>query len=140
MPSKKNRDDTGLLRTLPSMAWLIRERAKLKGKIEAIQRKMEALPREMLELQTLLESLDRTFPLHEVQVEPKGIHGKQPKKPSVGPYGALTKHVLRQLREAGGPVYTAEIALSFARAHSIQLGRSKLLECPGPGEGTIRTN
>lgn len=64
----KFRDYTGLERTPSSMAWLIRERAKLKGMIERRQKQLQELPREILELQTVLDALDRVIPLHEVKV------------------------------------------------------------------------
>ncbi|MFE8645299.1 hypothetical protein ACFX58_09480 [Sphingomonas sp. NCPPB 2930] len=121
MPSKKNRDYTGLLRTPPSLAWLIRQRSKLRGRIEALQKKLDAIPAEIEELKETLASLDMTFPLHEVRVEPKVIEGRKPKRASLGPYGALTRHILSVLRDADGPIYTAEIALSFARAFGINL-------------------
>lgn len=123
MPSKKNRDYTKLVRTPPSMAWLIKQRAKLRGKIEGLQQKLDAIPSEIAELQEMLRSLDQTFPLHEVQVEPSAIQGRRTKGPALAPYGALTKHILTELREASGPRYTAEIVLSFVRAYSIDLSQ-----------------
>lgn len=123
MPSKKNRDYTRLVRTPSSMAWLIKQRARLQGKIDILQKKFDSIPSEIAELQEVLRSLDRTFPLHEVQVEPSEIEGRRPKRAALAPHGALTKHILTQLREASGPLYTAEIGLSFARAFSIDLSK-----------------
>jgi hypothetical protein len=55
------------------MAWLIRERARLKGQIDRIDKQLESLPRERVELEQALAALDRVIPLHEVPVNPSEI-------------------------------------------------------------------
>ena len=122
----KFRTYTGLEHTPPSMAWFIRERAKLKGMIERRQKQMEELPRETLELQSLLDALDRVIPLHEVKVDPKVIKGQRPRQKSLFPYGSLTRVIFRCLREAGGkPCFTSEIALDLMRESGIPVTRDK---------------
>lgn len=112
----KFRDYTGLERTPPSMAWLIRERAKVKGMIEWRQKRLEQLPREILELQSKLDALDQVIPLHEVKVDPKVIKGTRRKRKALVPHGMVTRVIYRVLREANGqPRFTSEIALELLR-------------------------
>lgn len=112
----KNRDYTGLVRTPPSMAWLIRERSVIKGMLERRQKQLEQISREIPELQMKLDALDAVIPLHEVQVDPKAIQGKQEKVKTLGPYGLMTKVIYRVLKEAAGkPCFSTEIALEFIR-------------------------
>lgn len=118
----KNRDYTGLVRTPPSMAWLIRERSMIKGMLERRQKQLEQLPREILELQMKLDALDAVIPLHEVKVDPKAIKGKQEQVKALGPYGLMTKVIYRVLKEAAGkPCFSTEIALEFIREAGIPM-------------------
>lgn len=112
----KYRQYTNLERTPPSMAWLIRERAKLKGMIERRQKQIKDLPREIVALQSNLDALDAVIPLHEVKVDPKVIKGKREYTKALGPYGLMTKVIYRVLKEAKGqPRFSTEIALEFVR-------------------------
>jgi hypothetical protein len=121
----KNRDYTGLLRTPPSMAWLIRERAKLKGMIERRQKQLEDLPREIVAIQARLDALDAVIPLHEVKVDPQVIKGTKPKKKSLLPYGVLTRVIYRVLREAGGqPCFSSQIALEVMKEAGIPINHA----------------
>jgi hypothetical protein len=118
----KNRDYTGLLRTPPSMAWLIRERARLQGIIDRCDRVIDEHARRRMAAARQLASLDAVFPLHEIKVEPTIIDGVRPHKPRLVPHGALTKAILACLREAAGtPRITTEIALYVAHACQIDL-------------------
>ena len=119
MPS--NRDYTGLVRTPSSMAWLIGKRARLKGQLDRLKRVQQALPDQITALEKELAALDAVIPLHEVKVDPKVIKGCAPKGPNLAASGELTRFLLRVLREAEGkPLYTAEIAMRFAREHDIR--------------------
>lgn len=121
----KFRQYTNLERTPPSMAWLIRERAKLKGMIERRQKQMEDLPREIVELQSKLDALDAVIPLHEVKVDPKIIKGTQTKRKALGPHGLMTRVIYEMLKKATGqPVFTSEIALEFMRRVDIPMSRA----------------
>ena len=61
----KNRHYTGFLRTPPSMAWLIRERAHLQGTIDRCDKVIdEHAPRRVAAAQQLA-SLDAVLPLHD---------------------------------------------------------------------------
>lgn len=118
----KNRDYTGLVRTPPSMAWLIRQRAVLQGRLDKLNRQLETLPKEILLLQEQLNALDAVFPLHEIAVEPTKIKGTRAKKKALLPYGQMTKGVLKALKEAPqGQLYTTEIAAAIARQHGLTL-------------------
>lgn len=121
----KFRDYTGLERTPQSMAWLIRERAKLKGLIERRQRQLDELPREILELQTKLNALDLIIPLHEVKVDPQVIKGTRPREKSLAPFGVMTSVIYRVLKEAKGePRSSSEIALEFMREIGMPVTRA----------------
>lgn len=104
-----NRKYTGLERTPPSMAWLIRERAMLKGRIDALEKRLQEIPRELVELRGQLAALDAVIPRHEVRVEPSKIVGIHKTSPPILPYGVMTKAVLKCLRESGRPLSTSTI-------------------------------
>lgn len=125
----KFRQYTNLERTPPSMAWLIRERAKLKGMIERRQKQMEDLPREIVELQSKLDALDAVIPLHEVKVDPKIIKGTRAKRKALGPHGLMTRVIYEVLKKAAGaPVFTSEIALEFMRRAGIPMSRAAKID------------
>ena len=67
----KNRDYTGLVRTPPSMAWLIAQRARLRGQLDRYRRQQQALPDKIQRLELELACLDAVIPLHEVRVDPQ---------------------------------------------------------------------
>lgn len=120
MPS--NRDYTGLIRTPSSMAWLIAQRARVKGQLDRLQRQQGALPERIKTAEAELACLDAVIPLHEVKVDPNVIKGRQPQRPKAAPHGELTKFLLKRLRQAAGkPIYTTELALQFAREHEVDL-------------------
>jgi hypothetical protein len=120
----KNRDYTGLIRTPSSMAWLIGQRARVKGQLDRLRRLEGALPEKIKTAEAELASLDAVIPLHEVKIDPSVIVGRQPHRPRAAPHGSLTKFLLRRLREAAGkPIYTSELALQFAREHEVDLSR-----------------
>ncbi len=119
---KKNRDYTGLVRTPPSMAWLIRERAMLKGAIDKIDKQLERLPLERLRLEQELAALDRVIPRHEVKVDPRAIEGVRPQRPRLVSSGGVIKGILACLRGFNGvPVSTIEIAFYVARLNGLAL-------------------
>ncbi|MBM4192636.1 MAG: hypothetical protein FJ196_06230 [Gammaproteobacteria bacterium] len=121
----KNRQYTNLERTPPSMAWLISERAKLKGMLERRQKQLEDLPGEIVDLQAKLDALDAVIPLHEVKVDPKAIKGKREKVKAIGPYGLMTKVIYRVLKEAEGkPCLSTEIAIEFIREAGLAMTRA----------------
>lgn len=91
---------TGLHRTPASMAWLIRERARLQGRIEKIRKEMETRAADLVRLETRLCSLDDVFQLHEVVVEPKSIAGTRTKRAPLAPYGVMRRYLLASLRDA----------------------------------------
>lgn len=128
----KNRDYTGLVRTPSSMAWLIRERARIKGRIDRLQQLAERIPLELEGLSQQLRSIDAVFPLHEVKVEPSVIKGRRKRAPNLLPSGAMTRGIYECLRETSshGPVYSTEVMLFIARMNSLDIksiGQEKLL-------------
>ncbi len=105
------------------MAWLIAQRARVKGQLDRLRRQQGTLPEHIRIAEAELASLDAVIPLHEVKIDPNVIKGRQPQRPKAAPHGALTKFLLKRLRQAAGtPVYTTELALQFAREHEVDLG------------------
>ena len=107
------------------MAWLLRERAQLKGLIDRCKRQIEDLPLRLVQFQTQMDALDAVFPLHAVPVDPRLVVGLQPRRPAILNYGVMSKGILQCLRIADGqPKYTTEIALSVARYAGLVLKQS----------------
>lgn len=105
------------------MAWLIAQRARVKGQLDRLRRHEGALPERIKTTEGELACLDAVIPLHEIRVDPKVIKGRQPQRPKAAPHCALTKFLLKRLRQAAGkPIYTTELALQFAREHEVDLG------------------
>lgn len=111
------------------MAWLIGQRARLKGQLDRLKRVQQALPDQITALEKELAALDAVIPLHEVKVDPTVIKGCAPHRPAIAASGELTRFLLRVLREAGGkPLYTTEIAMRFAREQNIRLDQLPLAD------------
>lgn len=143
-----NRDYTGLIRTPPSISWLITQRARFKGEIDRLQRLERTLPERIRVAEAKLAALDTVIPFHEVKVDPQIIKGRRPKRPSAAPYGAITKFMLGELKLAEGkPMYTKEIVLKFARqfdidhsvvSHTDLMLRLKARLCSLVNQGIVR--
>jgi len=139
------------------MAWLIRERATLKGEMDRRKKELEQLPRTICELEADLASLDKVIPRHEVKVDPSAIKGIRPHGRALFGYGKLGKAILECLRLADGtPLYTSEIAMHVARKLDYEmetreqrnalmtavgyrlknLTHSIVTRCPQPGRAT----
>lgn len=102
------------------MAWLIGQRARIKGQLDRLWRLAATLPERIKAAETEMASLDAVIPLHEVKVDPQIIRGRRAKRPNAAAYGAMTKFLLKQLRmSAGQPIYTSELTLQFAREHAV---------------------
>lgn len=102
------------------MAWLIGQRARVKGRLDRLRRVESTLPELIQAAEAELRSLDAVIPLHEVKVEPQAIQGKRSYAPRLADNGELTRFVYRKLRQASGkPVYTAEFAFQFIREFEI---------------------
>lgn len=115
----KNRDYTGLVRTPSSMAWLIRKRSVVRGKIERLEKTLLQLPVEIATLKQNLDALDAVIPLHEVVVDPLAIVGRRPRRRNVLPWGNMTRHILNYLRTEGRPLYSADIAMHVAKLENV---------------------
>ena len=125
--NNKNRDYTGLLRTPPSMAWLISQKSHLLGRLEKKEKTFRELPDEIQQLKQAIAALDTVIPLHEVLVDPSAIKGKRIKNPAILPHGVVTRGIFECLRLANGqPVTSVEIALHVARAQNISLNSTQL--------------
>jgi len=114
------------------MAWLIGERARIKGRIDRLQLLAERIPLELETLSQQLRSLDAVFPLHEVKVDPSVIRGKKKYAQKLLPHGAMTRGIYDCLRENSecGPVYSTEVMHFIARTNNLDIkaiGRERLL-------------
>lgn len=112
------------------MAWLIRRRSTIKGRIERLEKTLAQIPEEIANLLRELAALDIVIPLHEVAVDPVAIVGRRPRKPNMLPWGNMTRHILNYLRAADGPLYTDDIALHVAKLEKLDLdnfSRRKLI-------------
>lgn len=122
----KNRDYTGLERTPSSMAWLIGQRAKLRGQLDRYRAQEAALPEKIRTLEYELASLDAVIPLHAVKVDASAIVGKRPNRPRTAPHDELKRSLVRSLKAAKGqPVTTIELVLQFVRQNNIDLAKVK---------------
>lgn len=104
------------------MAWLIRERANAKGRLDRLRKALASLPAEIAQAELEIAALDAVIPRHEVKVEPSIIQGVRAKQPALLGYGRLTRLILECLRNAAGkPIYSTEISLFVAREAGIDI-------------------
>lgn len=105
------------------MSWLIKERARIKGRIDHLQQLAAKIPPELETLSQQLRSLDAVFPLHQVKVEPAVIEGKRKYARKLLPHGAMTRGIYECLRESNGkgPLYSSEIAIFVARMNNFDI-------------------
>jgi hypothetical protein len=116
-----NRDYTGLVRTPSSMAWLIRESAKLKGRIAYLEKQQAEIPARLEAFRAQLRALEAVIPLHDVEVDPAVIQPRRPKRKSVTAYGGMTRAIYEFLRERrdATPPCTTEVALYISKTCGI---------------------
>ena len=103
------------------MAWLINQRARLKGILEKHEKLLRQLPQQIAITKEELRAIDAVIPLHEVSVEPTAIVGKKPKRKNTLPRGTMMRHILNYLRSEKVPLYTDDIALHIAKLENIDL-------------------
>lgn len=114
------REYTGLVRTPSSMAWLIKKRASLQGRIEHKLETREKLQSDIRELRKQLKAIDEVIRQHEVAVDPDAVHGRKPRRKSLVPYGQLGRFLLEKLREADGkPCGTTDLAVAFMQSSGL---------------------
>lgn len=116
------REYTGLVRTPSSMAWLIKKRASLQGRIEHKLETRAKLQSDIRKLRKQLKAIDEVIRLHEVPVDPQAVHGRKPRRKSLVPYGQLGRFLLEKLREAADkPCSTTELAIAFIKSTSLEV-------------------
>jgi len=116
------RDVTGLERTSSSMAWLIRQRETIQGKIEWKQRVIAKEKSAISGLKINLNALDELIRSHEDPVDPLTIKGKEPRRNEITKRGELKKFVIRQLLDAGGqPVGVTQMAIALTTHLNLEL-------------------
>ncbi|WP_422016019.1 hypothetical protein [Roseateles sp.] len=130
---RKNRDYTGLERTPASLAWLIKERASVRGLLEKRKKQLTSLPLEICDLLDRMTSLDSVIRLHEVNLEPSAIEGKRTYEARVYPNRRLKPSILRFLKEAkGSPLYTSEVMFSVVKAFGMDVADYSLPQLKEP--------
>lgn len=89
----------------PSLAWLIKKRARLNGKIQkaskAIER-MHKLETDYAHWQADLAAIDRALAMHEIQVDVECIPSVAPMEKRILAHGELSRALLKFLRESDG--------------------------------------
>ena len=127
--NNKNRDYTGLVRTPSSMAWLIKKKATLLGRIEKSEKLLRDLPDQIAAMKAEASALDIVIPMHEVEIDPHAIKSRRPKRKSVLPYGVVTRGIYECLRQAKDKTITSlEISIHIAKAQGIPLTRSSAIK------------
>ncbi len=97
------------------MAWLIRQRAVAKGKLNKLTNARSKLDDKIADLEKALTALDAVILLHEVPIDPLAIKGIQNREKRLYDYGVMTKGILECLKKANGvPINSAEIAVYVA--------------------------
>ncbi len=102
-------------RTPPSLKWLIVKRSRISGLIEKLTHEQTTLAARLEHLGGLLprlhrqlQSLDDTFGLHEIQIEPAEIAPVAPQqKAKILPLGQMSRILLKVMRLQGTWVTTS---------------------------------
>lgn len=114
-------------RTPPSLKWLIVKRSRLSGEIQkldaecaVLKEQFERLEDRANKLRQHLCSLDHTFQLHEVQVEPTELaiivpHWNQ----RIFPHGQMSRHIRRILATNEGWASTTEVTLKIIQCSKV---------------------
>lgn len=111
------REYTGLERTPSSMAWLLKQRASIRGRIEHKTEQRAALLADINSLRQQLSAVDRVIRQHEVHVVPEAIHGRRSRRKSLVGYGHMGRFLLEQFREANGQTLsTTELSIRFLKS------------------------
>ena len=107
------------------MAWLIRKKATLLGRVAKSEKILRELPSQIQAMKAEIAALDLVIPMHEVKVDPNAIKGKRTKSKAILPYGVITRGIFECLRLADGkPVTSLEIAIHIAKAQNMRLTKS----------------
>lgn len=114
-----------------SLKWLIDRRGRVAGEIKKIEQQLaqchrvidtyKQLDNDVAVLRQLLESVDRTLALHEVQVELALIPIIRSQEATRLPRGLLTKSILEYFRTTGNHVVSSRELSDFVlrRLHSL---------------------
>ena len=118
-------------RTPPSLKWLIDKRSRLSGMVEQLESRQaflkeqfELIDVDINKLRQQLSSLDQTFLLHEIQVDPNGLRTIVPHRNlRLVPHGQMTRAICRILRHHEGWASTTQIAEKIAEQLSIPMDK-----------------
>lgn len=111
----------------PSLSWLAKKRARLKGDLDCAEkagksllekqdaaRKLNAAQKAALERD--LQAIDRTIAMHEIPIDPSRIAGVRAHRTErIAGHGAMTRAIFRYLGDLGGAsACTRDIAVYVA--------------------------
>ncbi|MDI1245951.1 MAG: hypothetical protein PSV24_11165 [Rhodoferax sp.] len=109
------------------MAWLIRQRAIIKGRLDRYQSQQEKLPDLIASVKAELSALDAVIPLHEIKLDPTIIKGQKRYSAPIAGYGELTAFILENLRNSGAePVCSNTLTTNFMRKHGMPLIKTEV--------------
>jgi len=122
---------SGVAFTPHGLSWLIRQRKRIAGQIQGIDKqlrelpaRLESLPAQLRELQEQLAAVDMTISLREIKVDPTKIRPGRISEERLVPYGHLARTMLNHLRDSDGPQSTTELSMAVAKADDIALNRT----------------
>jgi hypothetical protein len=116
-------------KTPSSLKWLIVKRSRLSGEVQNLEAQRASLKEQLRQIESrlvtvgsLLSSLDQTFQLHEIQVEPTEIAPVVPQKNKrILPPGQMSRQIRRILASHEGWASTAEITIKIIQYSNISV-------------------
>jgi chromosome segregation ATPase len=104
-------------KTPPSLKWLIVKRSRLSGEVQnleaeraTLKEQVQQIENRLTRLNSLLGSLDHTFQLHEIQINPTEIATVVPQKNKrILPPGQMSRQIRRILASHDGWASTTEV-------------------------------
>jgi hypothetical protein len=116
-------------KTPPSLKWLIVQRSRLSGEVQNLEAQRTSLKEQLQQIEnrlvtvsSLLSSLDHTFQLHEIQIEPTEIATVVPQKNKrLLPPGQMSRQIRRILACHDGWASTAEITIKIIQYSNISV-------------------
>jgi hypothetical protein len=116
-------------KTPPSLKWLIVKRSRLSGEVQnleaqraSLKEQVQQIEHRLLTLSSLLASLDHTFQLHEIQLDPTEIATVIPQKNKwLLPPGQMSRQIRKILASHDGWASTTEITIKIIQYSNISV-------------------
>lgn len=124
-------------KTPPSLKWLIVKRSRLSGEVHnleaqraSLKEQVQQIEHRLLTLSSLLASLDHTFQLHEIQIDPTEIATVIPQKNKwLLPPGQMSRQIRKILASHDGWASTTEITIKIIQYSNISVEDEETYEC-----------